>query len=105
MHGICIEKQFTFATIEWHWQKPMPLLSKNFHKTTLASLMKKILLLLLFSAITTAVWSQPPPPPPPSPSGGGSGTSVPIDTDVLYFIIPAALFAVYRLNKVRFKSV
>ena len=61
--------------------------------------MKKILLLLLFSAITSLVWSQPPPPPPPGPTPPGVGA--PIDTDVLYLIIPAVLFAVYRMNKKR----
>ena len=61
--------------------------------------MKKILLLLLFFVVTATVWAQPPPPPPPVPPP--PGTSTPIDTDILYFIIPAALFAVYRLNKTK----
>ena len=61
--------------------------------------MKKALLLLLFFVVTATVWAQPPPPPPPVPPP--PGTSTPIDTDVLYFILPAALFAVYRLNKKR----
>jgi hypothetical protein len=61
--------------------------------------MKKTLLLILFASIAATVWSQPPPPPPPgSPT---SGADAPIDTDVLCFILPAALFAVYRLNKKR----
>jgi hypothetical protein len=61
--------------------------------------MKKILLLLVFIVVAATVWAQPPPPPPPVPPPPGTGA--PIDTDILYFIIPAALFAVYKMNKKR----
>lgn len=61
--------------------------------------MKKVLLLLVFFVVSATVGAQPPPPPPPVPPP--PGTSTPIDTDVLYFILPAALFAVYSLNKKR----
>lgn len=63
--------------------------------------MKKALLLLLFIVATATIWAQPPPPPPPGPLPPGTGA--PIDTDLLYFLIPAALFAVYRLNKAKNK--
>ena len=83
----------------------MLLVSKKI-KTTLASLMKKILLLLVFCIVAATVGAQPPPPPPPPPPlPPGTGISTPIDTDLLYFLIPAALFAVYSLNKKRFTPI
>jgi len=59
---------------------------------------KKLLpFLFVFILCLPEVWAQAPPPPPPPPPGTGA----PIDTDLLYLLIPAALFAVYRLNKKR----
>ena len=88
--------QLSFAAIQMALDSTNAILIKKKIKTTLANLMKKILLLLVFIVVTATVGAQPPPPP---------GTGAPIDTDVLYFILPAALFAVYSLNKKRFSPI
>jgi hypothetical protein len=63
--------------------------------------MKKFILIFIIYCGLCIVHSYaqgpPPPPPPPGPLGGG-GTSVPLDNEVIFLLIAATAFGVFKLH-------
>ncbi|MGE0635877.1 MAG: hypothetical protein AB7G44_01180 [Bacteroidia bacterium] len=62
--------------------------------------MKKLLFIIALTFVfhaTVLAQGPPPPPPPPGPLGGG-GTSVPLDNEVVFLLIAAVAFGVFKLQ-------
>jgi hypothetical protein len=59
--------------------------------------MRKIILLIILGLLFTFKYSaaQPPPPPPP---GSPLSADVPIDEEIVFLLLSAALFAVVKIN-------